>query len=118
MKIDENPHLEPKKHNYIVWSIVIAVRVQDQNESTEVILAAEDRTWNHPVLCIPDSHSIPKEILPMPMNLKRDLHLPVLCHTWLGDNKGLLLTKNWKKKALFIGNQQVTHHLIPKTSAF
>lgn len=56
----------------IMWTIVIRVSVDNYSQTTEQIFAAEHRTPNHSLSCIPERKSIAKEIFAFAGDLKAD----------------------------------------------
>lgn len=58
-------------------SIVIAVRVQNDRQSQEVVTAAKHRSRVQPISRVPNGEPIAKQILAFAVNLEVYMHLPV-----------------------------------------
>ena len=66
-----------------MFSVVIAVGVKEDAESSEVVLATKDRTDLALLLCVPEGKPIAKQVLPLTMHLELNHNLPVVHTNWL-----------------------------------
>lgn len=53
----------------------------------EMVFATEYWSWNQTISCIPDRKSITKELLPFACHFEIYIHLPILWHAWLQQQK-------------------------------
>lgn len=65
---------------YVVWTIVIAIGVQNDGQSGEVILAAKDRPGLHALLCVPNGKSVAEQFSSLAVHLKANVHFPIASH--------------------------------------
>lgn len=66
-----------------MWSIVIAVCVQNHHQAVKVILASKNWSWLHSIFGVPDSKAIAKQFTSFSVHFKTNLQLPVTCSTRL-----------------------------------
>lgn len=80
---------------YVMRAIVIAVRVQYDGQTWEMIFAAKDRTRLHAILCVPDGKPVTKQFIALAMYLEPNLYLPIAVQ------HGLFLERTIKIKIIF-----------------
>lgn len=61
----------------VVWSVVVRVSVDDDRQTAEQILAAENWTRNHSVPRVPNGKSIAEQIFALASDFEAHDHLPV-----------------------------------------
>lgn len=66
-----------------MFSVVVAVGVEEDAESSEVVLATKDGTDLALFLCVPEGKPITKQMLPLTMHLELNHNLPVVHTNWL-----------------------------------
>jgi hypothetical protein len=63
--------------SYVVWSIVIAVRIGNDSQTREVIAISEHRTRFHTISSVPNREAVSEEILSGSGYSELNLQLPV-----------------------------------------
>ena len=63
--------------SYVVWSIVIAVRIGNDAQTGEEIAISEHRSRFHSISSVPDREAVSKEILGGSRYPKLNLQLPI-----------------------------------------
>lgn len=66
----------------VVWSVMIAIRINDNRESTEIVLTSEHRSRRHAIFRIPNGKTIAKQILALSGNFKIHDDLPISIPAW------------------------------------
>lgn len=71
-----------------MFSIVVAVGVKEDAESSEVVLATKHGANLALLLGVPEGKPIAEQVLPLTVHLKLDHNLPVVHTDWLQVHKG------------------------------
>uniref|UniRef100_A0A224XZS3 Putative secreted protein n=1 Tax=Panstrongylus lignarius TaxID=156445 RepID=A0A224XZS3_9HEMI len=98
----------------IMLPIVIAVGINKNGQSMEIILITKYRSLFHSFFCIPYCHTITEKILSMAVNFKLYLHFPTNNVAWHRIPECTLLTLPVRRNPYMIWRHEGTSMEIPK----